>query len=60
MKDIIVITVLVIIIGLAACYVYKAKKNGQKCIGCPDSGGCGCGCSGCPSEGMCSENKTKK
>ena len=28
--------------GLAALYVYKAKKSGKKCIGCPD-GGCSCG-----------------
>ena len=55
MEDIIIIAVLVIIIGLAAGYVIKAKKSGKKCIGCPDGGscscgtstGCGCGCSGC-------------
>ena len=27
--------------------LYKAKKSGKKCIGCPDSGGCSGGCSGC-------------
>ena len=54
MEDIIVVAVLVVITGLAAFYVYKAKKSGKKCIGCPDGcscstkkGGtsCGCGCS---------------
>lgn len=52
MEDIIIIAILVVIISLAAFYVYRAKKKGKKCIGCPDSGscgkescGCGCGCS---------------
>ena len=44
--DWIVVAVVVAILGLAGWYVYKAKKNGAKCIGC--SGGCGsctsCGC----------------
>ncbi len=51
MQDFIIIAVLVVVIGLAAWYVYKAKKSGKKCIGCPDSGSCHskeCGCScGC-------------
>lgn len=51
MKDFIIIAVLVVIIGLAAWYVYKAKKSGKKCVGCPDGCSCNakeCGCScGC-------------
>ena len=35
------------IVLAAAFYVYKAKKSGKKCIGCPDSGGCSGCCSGC-------------
>lgn len=55
MTDFIVIAIIACIIGLAAGYVYKAKKSGRKCIGCPDSGscsgscascGCNCGCKG--------------
>ena len=56
MEDLIIIAVLLVILGGAAWYVYKAKKSGKKCIGCPDGGscpcgkgessGCGCGC-GC-------------
>lgn len=55
MDNIIVIAILVIIVGLASFYIYKAKKSGKKCIGCPDgcncsskdkSSGCGCGCCG--------------
>lgn len=61
MENYIIIAVLAVIIGLAAFYVYRAKKSGKKCIGCPDSGSCssnscsgscsscsscGCGCGG--------------
>lgn len=49
-KNLIVILVLAVIIGLAIAYIIKAKKSGAKCIGCP-SGGCNCSseasCSGC-------------
>lgn len=51
--DFLVIAVIVLILGLAAFYVYKAKKSGKKCIGCPDGGSCASGshcaggCSGC-------------
>ncbi len=44
MDTVIVSIVIVVIVGLAAHYVYKAKKRGQKCIGCPHSqcGNCCC------------------
>ena len=35
-----------IIIGAACYYMTKAKKSGQKCIGCPNSKGCSGNCSG--------------
>ncbi len=35
MENVIVIAVLAVVIGLAVRYVYKAKKKGKKCIGCP-------------------------
>jgi len=50
MTDIIIAAVLALIVGAAARYVYKAKKSGAKCIGCPVEGGCphksaqGCSC----------------
>ena len=50
MENLIIIAVLGVIIGGAAGYVYKAKKKGQKCIGCPSGGCCngsdqnGCNC----------------
>ena len=40
MTDLIVTAVLVIVIGCAAGYVYKAKKSGAKCIGCPHAKEC--------------------
>ena len=40
MENAIIIAVLVIVIGAAAWYVYRAKKSGKKCIGCPDGGSC--------------------
>lgn len=55
MIDYIVIAVIAVIVIAAAGYVHKAKKSGQKCIGCPDSCSCGssggCGhCGGCGTE----------
>ncbi len=44
MADIIIIAVLLLIIGMAAGYVVKAKKSGKKCIGCPESGSANCSC----------------
>ncbi len=46
LQDVILVAVLVLILGLAAFAVYKSKKSGKKCIGCPDSGCCSghCGC----------------
>ena len=47
MDNFIVLAVVAVIVGLAAGYIYKAKKRGQKCIGCPDSGSCSGKCAGC-------------
>lgn len=49
MTNLIVVLVLLALIGAAAAYVFRAKKQGQKCIGCPYSKECaaranGCGC----------------
>lgn len=52
MESIIAAAIIIVIVALAAWYIYTAKKNGKKCIGCPDGGscsakscsGCGCGC----------------
>ncbi|MBE6680373.1 MAG: FeoB-associated Cys-rich membrane protein [Ruminococcaceae bacterium] len=41
LENIIIIAVIALIIGIAGGYVYKAKKSGNKCIGCPHSASCG-------------------
>ena len=50
MTDFIIVAVILIVVGCAAGYIIKAKKGGQKCIGCPSSKtcagkNCSCGCS---------------
>ena len=47
MEDIIIILIVAIIVGLAGLYIYRAKKKGGKCIGCPDSKNCSGNCSEC-------------
>lgn len=38
----------VLLIAAAAMYaIYRSKKSGKKCIGCPDSGSCNGCCSNC-------------
>ena len=60
-KDVIIIASIVIIIGLAVLYIYKAKKSGQKCIGCPNSSSCSAAakknCNGGCSD--CNKNKSQ-
>ncbi len=46
MENIIAAVILVVIVGLAGFYIWKEKKSGRKCIGCPMSGCASCkGCS---------------
>ena len=50
--NIFVIAVIVIILGLAVAAIFKSKKSGKTCMGCPDScacsrGNCNGGCTGC-------------
>lgn len=57
MGDYIVLTILTIVIIAILIYLYRAKKNGQICIGCPHSkqcaekscSACGGSCNGCSS-----------
>ena len=46
MKDLIVIFIIALIVGLASFYIYKAKKSGKKCIGCPYNSSCEGKCNG--------------
>ena len=50
MENILILAAVGLIVGSAAGYIWKQKKRGVKCIGCPDSGFCSgqCGsCKGC-------------
>ncbi len=59
MTDILIIAIVVVLVGLAGGYVYRAKKSGKKCIGCPESGSCPGHCSqgGCSACSGCSAKK---
>lgn len=52
LENIIIILVVLAIVGSASLYIYKAKKSGQKCIGCPASKSCSGSC--------CSSNEKNK
>ena len=58
-KDVVIIAVLVLILGAAIFYMYRAKKSGKKCIGCPDAGSCGADKGGC-SCGCCGGSDQEK
>ena len=45
--DYVIIAIVVLILGLSAWFIWKSKKSGKKCIGCPDSGSCSGNCGGC-------------
>lgn len=40
MENIIIIAAVAVVIGLALVYIYRQKKKGNKCIGCPYSDSC--------------------
>lgn len=46
--DYIAIAVIALVVGAAVFYLIRAKKRGEKCIGCPYAKQCGgkCGCGG--------------
>ena len=41
MTDFVIGIVLIAIVGGAVFYIYRAKKSGKKCIGCPYADSCG-------------------
>ena len=55
MIDFLIIAIILAILGGAAFYIYKAKKSGAKCIGCPDAKTCSGNCAGC--SGNCPHKK---
>ena len=48
--DYAVIAAVLLIIAAALTYIIRAKKKGQKCIGCPYSDSCGKGQCSCSSQ----------
>lgn len=58
MVNLAVILVLALVVGGAGAYLYRAKKRGVKCVGCPDSKTCSGHCSGCC--GGCSGNHSAR
>ncbi len=50
MENYIIAGVLILILVCAGLYVYKAKKRGVKCIGCPAGGNCSGKCSCCEND----------
>ncbi len=45
MEDLIIIGIMLVIVGAAVLYIWKKKKKGTRCIGCPYAGCCsGKGC----------------
>ena len=63
MENFVVVLILILILGGAGGYVYKAKKRGVKCIGCPAGGSCGHKTetgSGCVCDSGCNRNCSSK
>lgn len=56
LENVIIIAVLALIAGGIIWYLYRAKKNGQACIGCPASKKCNGKCSHC--DGSCCDGKS--
>ena len=46
MENLIIVLVLLAIVGAVVFYLYRAKKHGAKCIGCPNTKQCRGRCSG--------------
>ena len=44
--DYIAIAAIVLIVGAAVFYIVRAKKRGEKCVGCPYAKQCGGRCNG--------------
>lgn len=41
MADLIIIAIIICIVGGIVFYLYRAKKRGETCIGCPYASQCG-------------------
>ena len=51
MENVAIILIVLVIISLICLYLYKAKKRGETCIGCPYAKQCAkAKCGGCNSQ----------
>lgn len=55
MENVIIILVLLAIVTGIICYLIRAKRKGEKCIGCPYAKQCGSKC-----DGGCSDQLNNK
>lgn len=46
MEDVIIVVIVLCIVGAVCTYLYKAKKRGETCVGCPYAKQCGGKCNG--------------
>ena len=53
MIDYIVLAVILVILALPALFIYRSKKKGKRCIGCPNT--CACSTANCTGgcQGQC-------
>ena len=58
--DYLIIAIVAVIFGGAIYYIFRAKKQGQKCIGCAYAKTCSNGCSGCSGKCGCNTDSEKK
>lgn len=40
MGDFIIVGILILLVGAAVFYLWKEKKKGNRCVGCPSAGCC--------------------
>lgn len=59
MENVIAVIAIAAILAAALFYIYKEKKSGKKCIGCPDSGSCSGNCGSCGG-GCCGGEEEEK
>ena len=60
MEDVIIVVILVALAVGIGWYLYRAKKKGKKCIGCPYANQCGDKCgNGCNSAPQSNESNGK-
>lgn len=44
MANIVIILIVLVVVGAIVLYLYRAKKRGETCIGCPYAKQCGGNC----------------